>query len=164
MLKDAYKFPNGGYDVVIIRKEKVVKTIYDNIIDREVALALVEKLELDCSNFIKEGKWASIPFMGSIRVPKTKQLLKSKEQQELIRDAYDNLDSNRYIMFRKQLNAHNEQKVRFEKSYNYLAAIMINRYIKFYKHLCKKYNERFAKIILYTTHCWNIVNSEDIEL
>ena len=117
-MKDVYNFPNGGYEVRIVRRSEVLEAIDKNIIDKDIALAIVERCELDCANFLKEGRWANIPYIGNIRIPKAKQLIKSEEQQTLISDAYDNLDTDSYLMFRKQLNQYNAQRARFEKSYN----------------------------------------------
>lgn len=149
-MKDVYNFPNGGYEVHIVRRSEVLEAIDKNIIDKDIALAIVERCELDCANFLKEGRWANIPYIGNIRIPKAKQLIKSEEQQTLISDAYDNLDTDSYIMFRKQLNQYNAQRARFEKSYNYLLAIMVNRYNKYYNYLKRNKGDYKARITVYT--------------
>lgn len=149
-MKDVYNFPNGGYEVRIVRRSEVLEAIDKNIIDKDIALAIVERCELDCANFLKEGRWANIPYIGNIRIPKAKQLIKSEEQQTLISDAYDNLDTDSYLMFRKQLNQYNTQRARFEKSYNYLLAIMVNRYNKYYNYLKRNKGDYKARITVYT--------------
>lgn len=149
-MKDVYNFPNGGYEVRIVRRSEVLEAIDKNIIDKDIALAIVERCELDCANFLKEGRWANIPYIGNIRIPKAKQLFKSEEQQTLISDAYDNLDTDSYLMFRKQLNQYNAQRARFEKSYNYLLAIMVNRYNKYYNYLKRNKGDYKARITVYT--------------
>lgn len=149
-MKDVYNFPNGGYEVRIVRRSEVLEAIDKNIIDKDIALAIVERCELDCANFLKEGRWANIPYIGNIRIPKAKQLIKSEEQQTLISDAYDNLNTDSYLMFRKQLNQYNAQRARFEKSYNYLLAIMVNRYNKYYNYLKRNKGDYKARITVYT--------------
>ena len=149
-MKDVYNFPNGGYEVRIVRRSEVLEAIDKNIIDKDIALAIVERCELDCANFLKEGRWANIPYIGNIRIPKAKQLIKSEEQQTLISDAYDNLNTDSYLMFRKQLNQYNAQRARFEKSYNYLLAIMVNRYNKYYNYLKINKGDYKAIITIYT--------------
>lgn len=149
-MKDVYKFPNGGYEVRIVRRSDVLEAIDKNIIDKDIALAIVERCELDCANFLKEGRWANIPYIGNIRIPKAKQLFKSEEQQTLLSDAYDNLDTDSYLMFRKQLNQYNAQRARFEKNYNYLLAIMVNRYNKYYNYLKRNKGDYKARITVYT--------------
>lgn len=149
-MKDVYNFPNGGYEVRIVRRSEVLEAIDKNIIDKDIALAIIERCELDCANFLKEGRWANIPYIGNIRIPKAKQLIKSEEQQTLISDAYDNLNTDSYLMFRKQLNQYNAQRARFEKSYNYLLAIMVNRYNKYYNYLKRNKGDYKARITVYT--------------
>lgn len=149
-MKDVYNFPNGGYEVRIVRRSEVLEAIDKNIIDKDIALAIVERCELDCANFLREGRWANIPYIGNIRIPKAKQLIKSEEQQTLISDAYDNLNTDSYLMFRKQLNQYNAQRARFEKSYNYLLAIMVNRYNKYYNYLKRNKGDYKARITIYT--------------
>lgn len=149
-MKDVYNFPNGGYEVRIVRRSEVLEAIDKNIIDKDIALTIVERCELDCANFLKEGRWANIPYIGNIRIPKAKQLIKSEEQQTLISDAYDNLNTDSYLMFRKQLNQYNAQRARFEKSYNYLLAIMVNRYNKYYNYLKRNKGDYKARITVYT--------------
>ena len=149
-MKEKYNFPNGGYEVHIVKKSDILETIDNNIIDKDIALALVEKLELDCANFLREGRWANIPYIGNIRVPKAKQLLKSSEQQLLIEDAYNNLDSDSYVMFRKQLNSYNAHKARFEKLFNYLISILGNKYNKYFNYLRRNKGEHYARIVIYT--------------
>lgn len=149
-MKDVYNFPNGGYEVRIVRRSEVLEAIDKNIIDKDIALAIAERCELDCANFLKEGRWANIPYIGNIRIPKAKQLIKSEEQQTLISDAYDNLNTDSYLMFRKQLNQYNAQRARFEKSYNYLLAIMVNRYNKYYNYLKRNKGDYKARITIYT--------------
>lgn len=149
-MKDVYNFPNGGYEVRIVRRSEVLEAIDKNIIDKDIALAIVERCELDCANFLREGRWANIPYIGNIRIPKAKQLIKSEEQQTLISDAYDNLNTDSYLMFRKQLNQYNAQRARFEKSYNYLLAIMVNRYNKYYNYLKRNKGDYKARITVYT--------------
>lgn len=149
-MEKAYKFPNGGYEVRIVKRSDIIEAIEKNITDKDVALAIVERCELDCANFLREGRWANIPYIGNIRVPRSKQLLKSDEQQLLIKDAYDNLDTDSYVLFKKQLNQYNAQRERFEKSYNYLLTIMVNRYNKFYNYLKRNKGDYRARITVYT--------------
>ena len=148
MLQESYRFPNGGHEVRIVRKQEILDCIDANITDKEIALAIIEKLELDCSNFLREGKWCGIPHMGNIRIPVARQYRKSEEQQALLEDV-KNEDTDTYIMFRRQLNAHNEQKARFLKSYNYLVSIMINRHPTYYKTLCKEKSFNVARMLMY---------------
>ena len=94
-MADIYKFPSGGYEVTVCKKQDILDCIDKNIIDKEVALAIVERCEIDAANFLKEGRWTGIPFIGNIRIPKLKQLEESPEQQALIAEAKANLEYNK---------------------------------------------------------------------
>ena len=86
-MSDIYKFPSGGYEVTVFKKQDILDCIDNNILDKEIALTLIEQLEIDAANFLKEGRWTGIPFIGNIRVPKLRQLQESPEQQALIEEA-----------------------------------------------------------------------------
>ena len=85
-MTDTYKFP-GGNDVKVVRKEDIINTINCNIVDKEVALAIVKQCEVDAANFLRKGRWTGIPFIGSIRVPKRVQRMRTKEVQDLLEEA-----------------------------------------------------------------------------
>ena len=77
------RFPRGN-DVVVCKKEDILATIDDNILDKELAYALIEELEITADKFLSEGKWVGIPFLGNIRKNKYREKLHSKETKELI--------------------------------------------------------------------------------
>ena len=132
-MADIFKFPNGGYDVTICRKKDILECIDENIIDKDVALAIVEHCEYTAADYIKEGVWAGIPFIGNIRISKTKQLLKSDEQQALIAEAKENLDKDKYILFRKRLNKENVKRISQDRYYRYITSIAVSNNRKLFK-------------------------------
>ena len=86
-MADIIKFPNGGYDVTIIRKQDVLDCIDANIIDKEVALDLIAKLEIDAMSVINSGMKANIPFLGSIQMKTTRKIYDSADVKESIINA-----------------------------------------------------------------------------
>ena len=82
-MTDTYKFP-GGNDVKVIRKEDIINTINCNIVDKEVALAIVKQCEVDAANFLRKGRWTGIPFMGSIKVPDVVKMSKHQNKNNLL--------------------------------------------------------------------------------
>lgn len=163
-MADTFKFPNGGYDVTICRKKDILECIDKNILDKEIALAIVEDCEIQISNFIKEGRWAGIPFIGNIRISKTKELLKSDEQQALIAEAKENLGKEQYILFRKQLNRENTKKVSQERYYRFITSMAISNNKKLYKKLCKNHGEVYARLFLFCSYEVVAVGNEYIRL
>lgn len=149
-MADIFKFPNGGYGVNVLKKQDILNCIDENIIDKDIALEIVKQCEKDAAEFINNGVWAGLPFIGNVRVPKAKALEKTKEQQELIQEASDLLDRKNYILFRKQLNAENSRYVQKERYFNYVTSIAVNKNKKLYKKICSEKGEHFAKVFIYS--------------
>lgn len=62
------KFPAmGGYDVTIVNKDDILKTIDDNIIDKEIAYEIITSLELSCQKYVSAGDTAGIPYIGKLK-------------------------------------------------------------------------------------------------
>ena len=116
-MQDTYKFP-GGNDVKVVRKEDVIETINCNIVDKEVALAIVKQCESDAANFLRKSRWTGIPYIGSIRVPEVVKLTHSKEQQELIQTAVETVSTEQFVIFRRELAHNNEKRVKATRYYN----------------------------------------------
>lgn len=150
-MEDTFKFPNG-YDVKICRKSDIIDCIEKNITDKDIALAIVEHCEFNAAKFIREGRWTGIPFIGNIRIPKTKQLLKTTEQQALIEEAKEKLDKEQYIMFRKCLGKENAKQIAHDRYYRYITSIAVNKNRKLFKKLCATKGEAYARLYLYCSH------------
>lgn len=148
-MADSFKFPHG-YDVRVLRKEDVLNCIDDNIIDKDIALDIIKACEIDATNFIKEGRWAGIPFIGSIRIPKTVELLTSTESRELYKEAKDTLDTNKYVLFRHNYANYVGERVKTEKYYRYITSKFVGKNQKFFKRLSKKTNDVYARFYCYT--------------
>ena len=161
-MADTYKFPGGGYDVTVFKKQDVLDCINKNILDKEIALAFIEQLEVDAANFLKEGRWTGIPFIGNIRIPKLRQLEESPEQQALIAEAKENLDADKYILFRTQLGKENSKHIKQERYYRYITSIAISHNRRLYKKLCEEKGEYFARIYLYASYNITSLDNEYI--
>lgn len=163
-MSDIYKFPNNGYDVIVCKKQDILDCIDSNIIDKEIALEIVSQCELDAANFIREGRWTGIPFIGNIRIPKSKLMEKDPAQQALIEEAKEQLDPKQYILFRKQLNVNNTQRIKQERYYKYIVSIAVNKNRKLYKELCKTKGEVYARIFLFASKNITSINNEYVNL
>lgn len=163
-MADTFKFPNGGYDVTICRKQDILDCIDKNIIDKEIALAIVDHCEFQAASFIREGRWTGIPFIGNIRIPKTIQMLKSDEQQALIQEAKEQLGKEQYVMFRKQLNKENVKQISQNRYYRYITSIAVNNNRKLFKKLCNTKGEVYARLFLYSTYVVTAIDNEYINL
>ena len=149
-MTDTLKFPRGGYDVRVLRKEDVIASIEDNIIDKDIALAIVKRCEIDAANFLREGRWAGIPFMGNIRIPKTVQRLMTEESKNIVSDAKENLDEDKYILFRKSFANDIGKQVKVERYYRYIVSKFVGKNQKFFKRIADKHGDEYARFLCYT--------------
>lgn len=155
------KFPNGGYDVAVVTKEDILRTIDVNITDKEVAYAIIRQLEFDATKFIRDGKWTGIPNLGNIRIPKERQLLDKQLKDGLIQAAAENMTNKQFVVFRKNLSIENIRKARYERYYKYVSSIMVNRNKKVYKVLERTYGIDFAMLTMFFAYNMEYIKHEE---
>lgn len=159
-MNDTRTFPNDGYEVVVCRRQDILDCIDENIIDKEIALSIINHCERVAADFINAGKWVGLPYIGNVRVPKIKQLENTPEQQALIKEAKENLDKQQFIMFRKQLVAENAKQVKHNRYYKYVVSIIVNKYRYKFRQLVKDKGELYARIYLFTLNHILAVDNE----
>ena len=162
-MQDTYKFP-GGKDVKIVRKEDIINTINTNIVDTEVALAIVKQCEIDSVNFMKKGRLTGIPFMGTIKVPDTIKMSQTKEQKDLILAAMENTTNEQFVMFRRNLAYDNKVKIKARKYYNYVLSLSVAKNRTQFKKMCKERGEAYARIHFFLLYSVTSVNNEYIPI
>ena len=160
-MQDTYKFP-GGKDVKVVRKEDIINTIKTNIVDTEVALAIVKQCEVDAVNFMKKGRLTGIPFMGTIKVPDTIKMSQTKEQRDLIVAAMENTTNEQFVMFRRNLAYDNKVKTKARKYYNYVLSLSVAKNRNQFKKMCKEKGEAYARIHFFLLYSVTSVNNEYI--
>lgn len=143
------KFPNGGYDVKVLRKEDVIKCIDDNIIDKDIALTLIKRLEIDAATVVQQGGWAGIPHLGSLRIPLHKKLARTEESVELVKEAWNTLDKQRYILFRKDLAGEYKKREKNERFFKYCVSMMANKNKILYKELIDTKGLDWTNVFMY---------------
>lgn len=149
-MPDVFKFPNDGYEVKVVRKEDIINTINENIIDKEVALALVTRCEIDATNFLREGRWAGIPFMGNIRITHTMKALMSEETKSVLEEAKENLDANKFILFRRAYCNDIGKHVKIERYYKYVVSKFVGKNQNFFNIISRRKGDKFARALCYT--------------
>ncbi|MBO7693036.1 MAG: hypothetical protein J6Y28_09595 [Acholeplasmatales bacterium] len=148
-MSDIFKFPNG-YEVTVLRKEDVLKSIDNNIIDKEVALEIVRRCEIDAAIFLREGRWAGIPFMGSIRIPKTTQALISDNTRAILSEAQEVLDHDKFLLFRKSVAKDIGKQVKIERFYKYQLSKFVGKNYNFFRIIADKKGDIYARVLCYT--------------
>lgn len=160
-MQNTYKFP-GGKDVKVVRKEDIINTIKTNIVDTEVALAIVRQCEVDAVNFMKKGRLTGIPFMGTIKVPDTIKMSQTKEQKDLILAAMETNTNEQFVMFRRNLAYDNKVKIKARKYYNYVLSLSVAKNRNQFKKMCKERGEAYARIHFFLLYSVTSVNNEYI--
>ena len=156
---DTFKFP-GGNNVKVVRKEDVIQTINCNIVDKEVALAIVKQCEVDAASFLRQGRWTGIPFIGSIKVPDSVRMSHTKEQQELIKDAAETISKEQFVIFRRELAHNNEKRAKATRYYNYVLSMAVSKNRELFKKLCKERGVGYARIHFFLTSSITAVDNE----
>ena len=159
-MADTYKFPINGYEVTVCKKQDILDCIEANIIDKEIMSAIVEQCELDAVNFLKDGVWTGIPFIGNIRASKFKELEKSEEQRALIEDARNTLAHDQFIAFRTQLGINNGKQLKEERYKNYMTSMFVTKHKKTYNKFMRKYGHEVAKFVCSTLLEINTIDYE----
>lgn len=158
-MEDSYKFP-GGADVKVVRKQDVIDCINNNIVDKEVALAIIQQCEIDAAAFLRQGRWTGIPFIGSIRVNQVRKLEKSKEQKELIDAAYNTVSTEQYVLFRRALAHDNEKRIKAQRYYNFVLASAVSKNRSLFKKMCRERGEAYTRIHFFLNHSIVAVDNE----
>lgn len=148
-MQESFKFPNG-YEVTVCRKGDIVDCLDKNIIDKEVVLAVISQCELDASDFIRAGRWTGLPFIGSLRVPPLKKRFFDEKTQRIIKEASDELDSERFYIFRHEVGVDAATRVAENRFFRYILSGFVVRNRKYYNKLVKTKGENYANFLCYT--------------
>jgi hypothetical protein len=151
-MNDTIKMPGGGYDVKVVRKEDILKCIDSNILDKDIMLAFINQFEVDASNFLSQGRWTSLPYIGTLRKSQYKEALNSEEVKELDEAAKENLDKNKYILFRKDLRNDIAKSIKRERLYKYTLSQVVTKNKKFYNYVEQTKGELYARVICHSMY------------
>ena len=154
------KFPDNGYNIAVVRKEDILNTIDDNIIDKEIAYDIIKQLELDVANFLRQDRWTGIPYIGNIRIPEERRLLMKQFKDGIIDNAKENLDQDKYVIFRKQIAIDNKKFAAHVRHYKYITSIAVRENTKKYKKLAKERGQLYAKLQIYFNYNTTAVDYE----
>ena len=144
-----YKFSKGGYDVEVVKRDDVIECIENNIVDKDIAYEIINQLELDAGQALRQGKRVTIPRLGSIQISPFSFRMMPDEQKQLLENAKEILPRDRYLIFRKQLAVENVGRVKANRYYNYILYLAINRNKKLYKKLVLERGELGANLYMF---------------
>jgi hypothetical protein len=147
---DTLKMPGGGYDVKVVRKEDILKCIDSNILDKDLMLAFINQFEIDATNFLSQGRWTNLLYIGTLRKNQYKEAMNSQEIKELDEAARENLDKNKYILFRKNLRDDIAKAIKRERVYKYTLSQVVKKNKNFYKYLETTRSELIARVVCFS--------------
>lgn len=140
------RYPKGN-EIRVVRKADILKCIDENIIDKEIALEIVTQCEIDAANYLTNGKWTGIPYMGNI-ISNISGLV-IRQNAELIDAAKEELTEHELILFRKELVADGNKKVKHTRWVAYIASKMATKNRGLYNKLVREKGAAYAKLYMY---------------
>lgn len=149
-MADTIKMPNKGFDIKVVRKKDIIDCIDANIVDKDIMLAFIERLEVDITNFLAQGRWTTLPYIGTLQKSAFKEKMHSEDTKELLQEAKNTLDSDTYLLFRKGLEKDYAKQVKQERIYRYITSQVVTKNRKYYDALVKDKGEVFARLKCYT--------------
>lgn len=156
-------FPHGGYEVKLVRKEDILKTIDDNILDKDVARELINNIETKAEKIINESieGWVSIPYFGSMRRPKTIKLKVDPEFRAAAEHIYATKSKEEFVMFMK--NSYNDHTAQLH--YNAYFNKLVSRYARLYPIKYRQYysdkGEHYARLKIVLANCFEYSGSSE---
>jgi len=160
-MAETFKFPHGGNDVTIVRKQDILDCIDNNILDKDVALAVIEQCEIDIEQNLIAGKWTGIPFLGSLK-PKLMRKRINEEVKDVVNEAKIQMEKSTYVLFRKNLAVDFAKQEKYNRYSKYITSIAANKYKTKYRILCKTKGEAYAKAYMFLTNFIVAVENEEI--
>lgn len=119
------KFPAmGAYDVTIVNKNDILKTIDDNIIDKEIAYEIITSLESSCQKYVSAGDTAGIPYIGKIKERLSAAI--GRRNKATLDDAKEALDRRHYIAFKIALFTDESKRYKYNKVYRLETARVVS--------------------------------------
>lgn len=128
--RNTRKFPHGN-DVIILKKDDILKTIDANIIDKDVALAIVNQLSCDIAKNIVEDKWTGIPYIGNVRYNSMAKLIKN--HTDIMNDAKSVLSKDEYVVFKRNVLKQTSNEAKLGRVSKYQASMFVREHPKCYR-------------------------------
>ena len=148
-MSKVYTFANEGYEVEVVRKDDVIASIENNIVDKEIAYEIINQLEIDASTMLSSGRWVGIPKIGNIRANPFGYKAMSAQDKALVADAKKVLPHDKYLMFRKQTIIKNNKRVKINRFFSYTLSMSIAKNKSLYKRFKLLRGEAWTNIYFY---------------
>lgn len=157
-MSETFKFPRGGKDVTIVRKQDIINCIEENIIDKDIALALIEQLEIDINHNLSERKWTGIPFIGSLKL--NGRLEVTNALNDIKDEAKVQFEKETYVLFKKNLATDLVKRDKYERFSKYITSMAANKYKNKYKRMCRVKGTAYTNFYMFLTNFILAVENE----
>lgn len=137
-------FPYSDVEITIVRKDDILKTIDDNIIDKDIANELISHLETRAEKSLMNHKWTGFPFLGSIRIPPGLSPETLHRTRDATMYARDNMSHEQYVMFTKQCAYDAFQINKYRAYFDTIKTRAINQHRIEYHNLCYSKGKNYA--------------------
>lgn len=137
-------FPYSNIEITIVKKDDILKTIDENILDKDIANELISHLEIRAEKSLRDHRWTGFPYLGSIRIPPGLSAETQNRQKDARDWAYKNLSRSEYLMFTKQCAYDNHQINKYRAYFDVLKSRAINKNKVQYNILCSHKGRNYA--------------------
>lgn len=152
---------NIKYDIVIRKKDDILKTIQRDVTDGEVLNDIISSLERSIANNIINKENTSLPLIGRLDINLSKQSL--YKNIPILKTAKKVMTENQYLVFKKELARDEQERINHERNVNWLKTRAKNDNIRLYKSLVKIHGENYALLYCYFQSLMTIHNSKHID-
>ncbi len=153
-------FPYSNIEITIVKKDDILKTIDENILDKEIANELISHLEVRAEKSLRDHKWTGFPYLGSIRIPPGLSDETLNRQRDAKEWAFRNLEKNEYLMFVKQCAYDNHQINKYRAYFDVLKTRAINKNRIKYNILCSNKGKNYAICKITFASCLKPIKTE----
>lgn len=146
------KFPHGFKEIQYVDRDDVLKTIDDNILDKDVAMELIEQTEHLIAEYASHGVWCSLPYMGALSESVYSNFKKDPENKKAIEEVRSILDTKQFRVFSRRLGQTEIIRFKRKRTFEFYASIEINKDKYNYFKLSRNKGENYAKLVYYFKH------------
>lgn len=172
-MADTRKFPYSDYDVVVVERDDILKTIDDNIIDKEIAIELINSLEVRAETYLREKRRVGIPYLGNIGIPEGLSDEIKDRKKDALHYAYETMTKKQYIAFVKDIAYDDKARIKYKGFFNQILAMAVRKNKQKWTNLCRTKGENYASckmvfgyrvLPMKEDYEYIIENEDDVEL
>lgn len=161
MTHSEYQYPNSIQTISVVRKEDILQTIENNIIDKEIAIDIIDQLECDAAKMLVRDYWVGIPYLVNMKYGyATSAYLFNRDFKNAVDTSYKKLSKKEFVVFRKEINNYEVSRRNAERAFKFAVRMYARKYADVYQRLCKIRGVNIANVRIYGyTKCVGVDNN-----